>query len=199
MSLHRQAKILSDAQQRAMLNHVAQSSRHPARDRVRLLLSFKAGMRAIEIASVTWGMVTDAEGQVAQEIRLENVASKGRTGGRVIPMHPDLATALTAWKDSQTVGLIRPDWPVISSERGRGFSANTTVQWFTRLYHELGIAGASSHSGRRTFATNVARKVTTVGGSLRDLQDLLGHASIQTTQRYVDVSADAKRRVVGLL
>jgi integrase len=63
----------------------------------------------------------------------------------------------------------------------------------------MGWEGYSSHSGRRTFATNAARKATTVGGSLRHVQDLLGHASLNTTQRYLEPSSDAKRKLVELI
>jgi len=59
--------------------------------RVMLLLSTKGGMRAVEIASITWGMVTDAEGEIGDVIALQNRASKGRGGGRIIPIHPDLS------------------------------------------------------------------------------------------------------------
>ena len=93
MALGKQAKIISDKQARAVLTEL-DTRRYPLRDRVMFLLSMKAGMRAVEIASVTWGMVTDAEGEVADVIALENRASKGRGGGRHIPMHPDLKAAL---------------------------------------------------------------------------------------------------------
>jgi integrase len=71
--------------------------------------------------------------------------------------------------------------------------------WFARLYGKLGFAGASSHSGRRTFITQAARKIIQCGGSLRDVQELAGHASLATTQRYIAGDAEAKRRVVALL
>src|SRR5206468_8174637 len=87
-----QAKIDRPTQERAMLGYV-DTTRYPARDRVMLLLSIKAGLRAKEIASVTWAMVTDAEGQIADVIALEDKAAKGKSG-RVIPMHPDLKAAL---------------------------------------------------------------------------------------------------------
>jgi integrase/recombinase XerD len=58
--------------------------------------------------------------------------------------------------------------------------------WFHERFAELGIEGASSHSGRRTFITNAARKIVEAGGSLRDVQELAGHASLGTTQRYIE-------------
>jgi integrase len=90
----RQAKVLSDAQVRAALGHVDSSSRYPERDRVMILLSVKAGLRAKEIASLTWSMVTDAQGQLGDAIHLPNSASKGKNGGRTVPLNPALHHAL---------------------------------------------------------------------------------------------------------
>src|SRR5690349_11208746 len=93
--LGKQAKVLSPRELRRLLDHVSHS-RHPERDRVIVLLSFKAGMRAKEIASVTWSMVTDTSGALADAIALPNRASKGKRSGRIIPMHDDLRSALAS-------------------------------------------------------------------------------------------------------
>ena len=90
----KQAKMLSPTQERAILSYLA-TTRYPHRDRVMFLLSIKAGLRAKEMTSLTWAMVTDAEGQLMETIHLDNRASKGKTGGRTIPMHPDVQDALT--------------------------------------------------------------------------------------------------------
>src|SRR5438309_11999367 len=90
----KQAKIVSPAQERAILGYL-ETTRYPHRDRVMFLLSMKAGLRAKEMAALTWAMVTDAAGQIVETIHLENRASKGKTGGRTIPMHSDLQAALT--------------------------------------------------------------------------------------------------------
>jgi integrase len=71
--------------------------------------------------------------------------------------------------------------------------------WFLTLYRELGFKGASSHSGRRTFITKAAKRCIEGGGSLRDVQQLAGHSSLATTQRYIEGSSDAKRRIVDLI
>lgn len=93
----------------------------------------------------------------------------------------------------------RPDFPVIFSERDDGLSAGAVTVWFFRLYSTLGMQGCSSHSGRRTFITRAARKISEAGGSLRDIQQLAGHASLQTTARYIEGDAEAKRKVVALI
>jgi integrase/recombinase XerC len=197
MALGKQAKILTDRQVRAVLAEL-DTRRYPLRDRVMFLLSIKAGLRAKEVASVTWAMVTDAEGEIADVIALENKASKGKGGGRHIPIHPDLKTALLALHRDR-VEKARPDWPVIHSERDRGLSAAAVVVWFHRLYTGLGMVGCSSHSGRRSFITRAARKISEVGGSLRDVQALAGHSSLGTTARYIEADAEAQRKVVALL
>src|SRR5215813_13619960 len=94
MALGKQAKIFADRQVRAVLTEL-DTRRYPLRDRVMFMLSLKAGLRAKEIAGVAWGMVIDAEGEIADVIGLENRVAKGKSG-RVIPMHPDLKAALVA-------------------------------------------------------------------------------------------------------
>ena len=77
--------------------------------------------------------------------------------------------------------------------------ANSIVNWFVALFAELGIEGCSSHSGRRTFITTAARSAHRAGCSLRDVQLLAGHRSIETTQGYIDGDTDGQRRLVSLL
>jgi integrase/recombinase XerC len=197
MALGKQAKIISDKQVRAVLAEI-DARRYPLRDRAMFLLSMKAGMRSVEIASITWAMVTDAEGEIGDIIALTNSASKGRGGGRFIPVHPDLKAALVALHKERGVKA-RPDWPVIHSERNHGLSAGAVAVWFHRLYTGLGMIGCSSHSGRRSFVTRAARRISEVGGSLRDVQMLAGHASLSTTAKYIEHDADAQRKVVALI
>jgi integrase/recombinase XerD len=70
---------------------------------------------------------------------------------------------------------------------------------FQRWYRHLGFLGCSSHSGRRTFITGAARKISTVRGSLRGVQLIAGHTNLRTTQRYIEPNPEAQVRVVGLL
>ena len=75
----------------------------------------------------------------------------------------------------------------------------SVVIWFANAYGALGLEGCSSHSGRRTFITRAARLIYKAGGSLRDVQLLAGHQSIQTTQRYIDGDTDAQRKLVAMI
>ena len=73
------------------------------------------------------------------------------------------------------------------------------INLFAAWYKTVGLKGCSSHSGRRTFITNAARKISTVGGSLRDVQMLAGHKALSTTQRYIEGDVEAQKRVVDLV
>jgi integrase len=188
----KQAKILTADALHSLLAY-ASSSRHPVRNTVIVLLSIKAGLRAGEIANLTWPMVLDANGDIGPTIALHNQAAK-KGSGRSIPMHPELAQALETWA-GQSFG----DEHIITSERGGGMTPLSIVIWFERAFAKIGLKGCSSHSGRRTFITRAARLVHKAGGSLRDVQLLAGHASIQTTQAYIDGDSDAQRRLVGLI
>ena len=193
----KQAKIVSPTQERAILGYLA-TTRYPARDRVMFLLSIKAGLRAKEMASLTWAMVTDAAGQVAEVMHVPNRARKGKTGGRTMPLHPDLQAALMALQTAREARAT-PERPILFSERGGGVSPATVRLWFHRLSPSRKMDGCSSHSGRRTFMTRAARTVSPVGGSLRDVQELAGHISLAMTQRDIEGDTEAKRQLVALL
>ena len=70
---------------------------------------------------------------------------------------------------------------------------------FQSWYRKLGLLGCSSHSGRRTFITETSKKISLVGGSLRDIQMMVGHSSLQTTQKYIESDSESQRKVVNLL
>ena len=199
MSLSKQSKVLTDKQIETMLAYVS-SRRNGARNRVILHLSVKAGLRAKEIACLKWAMVVNADGVVGDAIHLTNIASKGASV-RVIPLNKALKESLqNLWKlETDRSDFNRHESHVIRSERSPRTSAQAVVNMFQRWYRDLNFVGCSSHSGRRTFITNTARKISLVGGSLRDVQSLAGHSNLQTTQRYIDHDTDCQRKVVNLL
>jgi len=200
MALGKQAKVLSKQQIESLYLSLS-LTRDPERNRLIFLLSVKAGLRAKEIAGLTWGMVLDASGELADQIALENLASKG-TSGRIIPINKLLKQELQRQLETilikSTVQEIR-NQRVVQTQRGKETSAQVIVNMFKGWYERAGLIGCSSHSGRRTFITNAAKKISTVGGSLRDVQWLAGHSSLQTTQRYIDGDSDARRKVVDLV
>jgi integrase/recombinase XerD len=188
----KQAQMLTPRILNRMLAHVRGSpTRH--RDRVIILLSAKAGLRACEISGLDWAMVLDARSEVGTVLSIEDRIAKKR-GGRRIPVHPDLRQALQRLK-AETGGI----GPVVLSQRGGHMRANSIVNWFVVLFKELGLDGCSSHSGRRAFITGATRNVGRTGGSLRDVQLLAGHQSIETTQRYIEGDTDTQRKLIALI
>jgi integrase/recombinase XerD len=189
----KRAKILSSDHVEDLLVF-ARQTRYPIRNQVLVLLSVKAGLRAGEIANLTWPMLLDPTGEIGTSLELQDrVAKKG--SGRVIPVHPDLHAALV--KLARLTLVL--NGPVIRSERGGPMNPVSIVSWFGKAFRAIGLEGCSSHSGRRTFITRAARLVHRAGGSLRDVQLLAGHQSLLTTQRYIDGDTDVQRKLVSLI
>src|ERR1700753_2723782 len=191
--LGKQAKVLTRGQMEAVLGYLAKT-RNAARKRLIFLLSTKAGLRAKEISRLTWWMTNDSQGKIGHAICLQDSASKGKSG-RMIPLSEELRNALIEYR--KTVPHAGPY--VLSTERSLQTSPQAIVNMFQRWYRQLGFEGCSSHSGRRTFITNAARKISSVGGSLRDVQALAGHSNLRTTQLYIDPNPQAQHRVVQMV
>jgi integrase/recombinase XerD len=188
------AKALAAKDVRRLLEHVSRRQ-NASRQQAMVLLSFKAGLRAAEIAGLDWTMVLDATGRVSRSLLISGrIAKYGRA--RRVPLHRDLRAVL----DRLHVESGRPRIGVIiRSLRGGSLRARSVVNWFANIYSELGYDGCSSHSGRRTFITQAARLVAKAGGSLRDVQELAGHRAITTTERYIEGDRDAQRKLVHML
>ena len=202
MALSKQAKVLSKTQVNALLHYVSQK-RQPIRNCVIVLLSIKAGLRAKEIAHLQWLNVLNADGEIGDVLEITDKVSKG-SSGRVIPLNKELKMSLSSLLDAQPTTNARStdanqEHFVVQSERSCRTSAQAIVNMLRHWYLDLGFVGASSHSGRRTFITNAAKKVFEAGGSLRDVQQLAGHKSLAMTQRYIEGDVEAKRRLVDLI
>ena len=118
-----------------------------------------------------------------------------------MPIAKDLKKALKAYRDE-----VRPKrdallFPNRHLKTSKPMTPSAVAMWFRYLYQRrLRFDGQySSHSGRRTAITNMARKATTVGGSLRDVQQIAGHANLSTTQGYIEGSTNAKKKLVDLI
>jgi integrase/recombinase XerD len=193
--MHRHpAKVLEPEDVRLMLEYV-KGHRHPERNQAMILLSSKAGLRACEIAGLTWPMVLDSSDEVGAAITVAGAIAKGGSG-RSLPMHRSLQRKLAKLHRQEGFPLTGP---VVRSERNTHMTAASVVNWFGQLYRELNMVGCSSHSGRRTFITTAARLLARTGGSLRDIQELAGHRAITTTERYIQGNRDAQRKLVALL
>lgn len=188
------AKVLEPVDVRRVLKHV-QTTRYPLRNRAIVLLSFKAGLRACEIAGLTWQMVLASDGKLDRALSVSrDIAKQGHA--RRIPTHPELRRALKVLHRHHSRPL---QGAVVRSERGQGMTPRSIVNWFAVTYATLDLEGCSSHSGRRTFITQSARLIHRTGGSLRDVQELAGHRALTTTERYIEGNRDAQRQLMKLL
>ena len=191
------AKMLTQEEITIVMAHIERTSRYPERDRAMVMLSTRAGFRAAEIAALDWANVLTADGtDVAEFIDLPREVTKGQKRARVIPIHDELRAALEALR-AAWLERVGSDRPVAFSERGR-YGANGISHWFKRAYEAAGLIGASSHSGRRTLLTNMARCCAQAGASLRDVQQIAGHADLGTTERYVEPCLEAQKRLIAL-
>lgn len=189
----KQAKTLTAQELRRALDYVA-TRRHAARNRAMLLTMYLAGLRVGECAALRYDNVLDSAGNTVAEIRLTAEQTKGRHA-RTVFVSDKLRKELQAYARAVPCKS-RADKLFYTQKKGRdGFTANTLCQYFHYLFRNCGIEGASSHSPRRTFITNLAEK----GVGVRVLQSLAGHRNISTTQCYIDVNDAMKRKAVELV
>jgi integrase/recombinase XerD len=195
MGLGKQAKVLTSAQQNEVFKFL-KTTRYSERNRIIFLLSFKAGLRAKEIASITWSMVIDSSGGISDCIAITDTASKGNSGG-VVWMNSTLRNALQEYK--RFIPEFKSECSIVQTERSQRTSAQTIINLFASWYKALGFEGCSSHSGRRTFITSAAKHITAAGGSIRDVQMLARHKSLSMTQKYIEADIEAMKKVVEML
>lgn len=188
----KQAKTLNAQELRRVLDFVA-TRPHAARNRAMILMTYLAGMRVGEVANIRYSDVVDIDGTIRNEIVLNASQTKG-SESRVVFINERLRAELDTYKRSRRFRSPSDKFFYTQKEPSRGFTPNTLAQHFHYIYKGAGLTGASSHSGRRTFITNLASK----GISVRVLASLAGHKNISVTQRYIDVNDDMKRRAVEL-
>ena len=196
----KQSKTLNKSQIQMMRSHL-RSKRNGLRNETIFLLSVKGGLRSKEISQLSWKEVCDSDGKVSGHINLTNRSSKGHSG-RTIPINKDLRKNLIELLDQQQRMFRTFDLNtsfIVRTERSPFTTSQTIVNMFQSWYGRLGLLGCSSHSGRRTFITETSKRISLVGGSLRDIQMMVGHSSLQTTQRYIESDSESQRKVVDLL
>jgi integrase/recombinase XerD len=188
-----QAKTITTAEIEHLLNYIS-TRKYAARNRSMMLLTHWAGLRIGEVASLRWCDVTNSDGQVKDEIRLLPDMTKGRHA-RTVFVSAKLKAELQSY--AAQAKCVDRSYPFFASQKSikTGFSANSLAQTFTLLYVGAGLEGASSHSGRRTFLTNLANK----GTAIHLLKTLAGHRSIQTTATYLYSSPSQLKAAVELV
>ncbi len=186
-----QAKTLTPAEIQHVLDYIA-TRQFPLRNRVMFLTGLWSGMRVGEIASLSLGDVRNTNGTIKAEIRLKAEQTKGRQP-RTVFLPQKLRDELAEYLAPR--GLLPDSHPLFVTAGHRAFSPNVMAQHFHYLFKDAGIAGASSHSMRRSFITSLAAK----GIGVRVLASLAGHRSIAVTQKYIDVNDDMKRNAVEMV
>lgn len=191
----KQAKVLSQAELKRLLK-IVKTTRYADRNKLIVYLSYLAGLRACEIASLRVGdvmtVMTD-NWDIEQEIRLDRTQTKGNKTQTVV-LNSRLRAEIREYLQHRPYLRQNHTSPLLVTQKGGSFKSQTIQNLFRILYECAGIAHASSHSGRRTFITGLSEK----GVSVRVIQELARHASMHTTQRYIDVSADKLRSAVEL-
>ena len=174
-----QAKTLTKEEMMRVLDYITKR-KYAARNRAMMLLTHLAGLRIGEVACLRWSDVMNLEGAVKDEIRLLPDMTKGRHA-RTVFVNIRLREELAAY--AAQAKCVDRSYPLFASQKSvkTGFSANSLAQTFALLYAGAGLEGASSHSGRRTFLTNLANK----GTAIHILKTLAGHRSISTTAAYL--------------
>jgi len=187
-----QAKSISHDELDTLLRTL-RSTRAYLRNRNMILMTHWAGLRVGEVAALSIQDVVNKDRTIKGEIHLHSSQTKGK--------HPRTVILAQSLQD-ELARYINTRWGVdlraplfCSSKDERRFTANSLGNLFKHFYVKAGIDNGSSHSGRRSFITHLANK----GVSARVLQELAGHRHLGTTQRYIDINDDIKKRAVELI
>ena len=187
-----QAKTLSKAELKQLLDVTNSCSRYAARDATMLLFTHLCGLRIGEVAALRFDDILDANGTVRDEMTLDAARTKSKRARKIFlpkQMQRQLREYVNSLNKQPQHGYL------FSTQKQAHFSANTATQHLQRLYARAGISGATSHSGRRTWLTALSQR----GVSVFVLAEMAGHRSIQTTQRYVSVNDEMKRNAAELI
>jgi integrase/recombinase XerC len=148
-----------------------------ARDQAVLTLLYGCGLRISEGLSLK-----RSDAPLAAELRITGKGGKTR----IVPVLPAVAAAVEAYLAELPFALA-PDEPLFRAKRGGPLSPRHVQATVQALRSRLGLpSSATPHALRHSFATHLLG----AGADLRSIQELLGHASLSTTQRYTDVDAE---------
>lgn len=195
MGQTKQAKSYSEAQQRLIILFLS-TTRYPLRNKVIFLLSCHAGLRAKEVALLEWRHVLNNEGtDIGERLTIHNSISKGKNGGRKIEMTGDLIMVLKEHYRDQNPKP-RHNNRIVLNQQNLDMTGAGICALFWRWFKTMRMDGYSSHSGRRTFITTCARRVSQHGCSLYDVQRMAGHANLNTTQGYIESNEEGRKKLM---
>ena len=178
----KQAKVLND-QDIKIIKAVINDSRYSVRTTTMFLLALNCGLRAKEIASIKVKDVLNADHKIKENCVLSKEQTKMGQANRIFFNH-SVQKQLKAYFDEHSYLKEKSDSPLFITKNGKGFSAQTVINKFSDIFKKANIDNASSHSMRRTFATQLNENAT----SVFTIQKLMRHKNIATTQLYVNVT-----------
>jgi len=192
------AADLNDAQVKAAIA-LAGTGTQTTRNTALLRLSLTLGLRVSDLAGLEWRDALNGSGEVSDCLIIRPETAK-YGGGAKLPIPAQVKKALEDLLAEEVRRFGKPalTLPVFRSQRGF-MQRQSMVDWFKRLYVSAGAKGASSHSGRRYAITRMARNISLAGGSLKDVQAIARHKSINQTIAYVAQSAEAQMSVVRMV
>lgn len=188
------AKVLNEAEFKRLLKMVAAGS-HALRNTALLYCSFGLGLRAKELAALKIHHVLDENNALLEEVNLLGQMTKGDKQRHMYLTHPKIRKALMDYLEERNQNkkqITTQHSPLFRTQKGNAFSPNALQQLFAHLYQQAGFIGASSHSGRRTFATRLIEK----GVDIKAVSRLMGHANISMTAQYVEDNPVRLKRIV---
>jgi site-specific recombinase XerD len=167
------------------------------RERTLVILGLNMGLRISELLGLRWGDLIQ-RGRVLPLVYLERTRTKSQRA-RAIPVNSRAAEAIGAWlAEVQGQGAgIRPQDPVFQGRGGQHLCRSQGHRLLVEIFNRAQLSGrVSSHTLRKTFATLLLDQ----GISLPVIGELLGHANVATTQRYLGVGMGSlKEAVQGLV
>ncbi|SJZ79973.1 tyrosine recombinase XerC subunit [Enhydrobacter aerosaccus] len=183
---HSVPKALSEPDMEGVLDAESEQDRAPwidRRDTAVLLLLYGAGLRIAEALELTKGTV---EGLLKAGQDTLAVTGKGNKT-RIVPLLPQTLEALVAYRDScPYLAALAPHHAFFLGARGGPLDPAIIQKRVREIRRQLGLPeSVTPHALRHSFATHLLG----AGGDLRTIQELLGHASLSTTQRYTDVDS----------
>lgn len=189
MSNQGKASTLNSTEHTQFLQFLS-NTRHSLRNQAIYLLSVRAGLRVQSIAGLLLNDVIDSSGNLKEVVNLHSSIVKGGKNYTVYLSHPELREALTKYTSDRKAPKQVPN--LFVSQKGRAFTPNSLSHTLLSLYREAGFDNGSSHSGRRTFATNVLKS----GVDIVALKTLMNHSNISTTAEYVSHNDEYLKKAV---
>jgi len=191
MAKQGKASVLNPQQHQQFLAYLA-TTRQPAQNKAIYLLGYRAGMRIGSIAGLRLNDILDTSGNLKEVVELRRDIVKGRRNYAVYLTHPELRECLLTYLAERPTTEVEN---LFVSQKDTAFSANSLTHKMLKLYRDAGFDGASSHSGRRSFATNCIR----AGVDIVSLKTLMNHSNIQQTSEYVATNEEMLKKAVCLV